>query len=197
MRNCRTKRRFVLNPYRFHNCDKFQTYNISFNMDPSIKIIRSTNRKKTVSARLVNGIIEVRAPSDIPDKELQKIIKNLKERLQKKHQKHQLNKSEDLESRAQELNKKYFNGELRFQKIEYVTNQQKRLGSCTVFNGTIRISDAVSRLPRWVSDYVLVHELAHLKVPNHSRDFWKLVNVYPLAERARGYLMALNMKDES
>ena len=43
-------------------------------------------------------------------------------------------------------------------------------------------------MPPWVVDYVLVHELAHLIVPGHGADFWKLVGNYPKAERARGYL---------
>ena len=37
-------------------------------------------------------------------------------------------------------------------------------------------------------DYVLLHELVHLIVPNHNADFWDLVGRYPKAERARGYL---------
>jgi predicted metal-dependent hydrolase len=41
-----------------------------------------------------------------------------------------------------------------------------------------------------VLDYVIVHELAHLVVPGHGRKFWGLVDRYPRAERARGWLMA-------
>jgi predicted metal-dependent hydrolase len=56
----------------------------------------------------------------------------------------------------------------------------------------IRISSRAGRLPAWVLDYLLVHELAHLEVPSHGEPFWRLVTSYPLTERARGYLMALD-----
>ena len=39
-----------------------------------------------------------------------------------------------------------------------------------------------------VVDYVLIHELAHLAEPDHNDRFWELVNHYPKAQRARGYL---------
>ena len=39
-----------------------------------------------------------------------------------------------------------------------------------------------------------MHELAHLLEANHGPRFWKLVSAYPLGERARGYLMALDME---
>ena len=91
------------------------------------------------------------------------------------------------------MNRRYFGGKLTWQSIRYVTNQNKRFGSCTPSHGTIRISHRVSEMPAWVRDYVLVHELAHLVEPNHSRAFWDLVNRYPKTERARGYLIAIGM----
>jgi predicted metal-dependent hydrolase len=43
-----------------------------------------------------------------------------------------------------------------------------------------------------VLDYVLVHELAHLVVPDHSPAFHEIVDRYPRAERARGFLIAMS-----
>lgn len=95
-----------------------------------------------------------------------------------------------LLQRAQELNKQYFNGALTFS-ISYVTNQHARYGSCTSVDRSIRISDRVQRMPSWVQDYILLHELTHLVHPNHSKKFWEIVNQYKYAERAKGYLFAL------
>jgi len=72
--------------------------------------------------------------------------------------------------------------------VRWVRNQNGRWGSCTPTDRTIRISDRIMEFPDWVIDYVLLHELAHLVVPNHNPRFWTLVARYPKAERARGYL---------
>ncbi|HEX5523512.1 MAG TPA: M48 family metallopeptidase, partial [Pedococcus sp.] len=72
--------------------------------------------------------------------------------------------------------------------IRWVANQQSRWGSCTPADGTIRISTRVRGMPGYVLDYVVLHELAHLLVPGHGKDFWTLVGGYPRTERARGYL---------
>jgi predicted metal-dependent hydrolase len=74
--------------------------------------------------------------------------------------------------------------------IRWVDDMRTRWGSCTPSTGAIRLSSALAPFPDWVVDYVIVHELAHLRVAGHTAEFWRLVARYPRAERARGYLMA-------
>lgn len=164
--------------------------------DWPIKIVRSTKRKKTVSAELKNGELIVRVPARMSQKELQPIIDKLQKRLRKRTVRTPQTDA-DLETIAQQLNQTYFGGKLKWQSIRYVTNQNKRFGSCTPSLGTIRLSHRLATMPDWVLKYVIVHELAHLEEANHGPNFWALVNSYPLTERARGYLMAIGLEEDA
>lgn len=56
---------------------------------------------------------------------------------------------------------------------------QKRLwGSCNHHGRSINLNWMLVMTPLMVIDYVVVHELCHLLVPNHSRRFWKHVAQY-------------------
>lgn len=164
--------------------------------DWPVEVVRSERRRKTVSAELKNGVLVVRAPTAMSDKELTPVIDKLKARLGKRVQRSPVSDAE-LQARAQTLNRRYFNGRFRWQSIRFVTNQDKRFGSCTPSQGAIRLSDRLAKMPQWVQDYVIVHELAHLEEANHGPRFWKLVSSYPLTERARGYLMAVGLEEVS
>ena len=50
-----------------------------------------------------------------------------------------------------------------------------RWGSCTPGKGTIRFNLMLVDKPQECVEYVVVHELAHLVHPNHSKEFWKVV----------------------
>jgi hypothetical protein len=159
----------------------------------NIKIIRSKKRTKTVSARVVEGEFVVQAPASMSEAELQPIIDKLRQRWQKRKARAELD-DQALHRRAQELNRQYFGGKLKWDSIKWVANQNSRFGSCTPTNGTIRLSHRLATMPAFVRDYVIVHELAHLIEANHGPKFWKLVNRYPKTERARGYLMAVGLE---
>ena len=164
-----------------------------------IEVIRSARRKKTVSARMLNWrTLQVRAPAHMSDRELQPIIDRLVSRARVSRDKMRSFSSDgDLQTRAVKLNKRFFAGRLAWRSIRFVRNQHKRFGSCTPGRGTIRISERLAQSPGFVLDYVVLHELAHLVEPNHSAAFWALVYQYDKAERARGYLMAMELESDN
>ncbi len=72
--------------------------------------------------------------------EERKIIAEMKEKIEKKKQKSQLNKDDFLLQKFNEFNDKYFQGKLKVNSIKFVTNQERVRGSCTPNKGTIRVS---------------------------------------------------------
>ena len=155
----------------------------------NIKIIRSKQRKKTISARVVKDQIVVHVPAHLTSAQQKDAVEKLVKRIEKRRARAELNSDEELSERAELLNRCYFGNKLNIKSIKYVTNQNFRHGSCTSTDGTIRISHRIAKMPAWVRDYVIVHELAHLIQPNHSKAFWDLAYQYEYTERARGYLL--------
>ena len=160
-----------------------------------IKINFSPRRIKTINARMIGDIMYVNAPAGMPQEQLQKIIDRFKKRFEKRKLVQELNKTpEILKEETNRLNNQYFSGRLEISSIEYSPNQDRIFGSCNHRTKTIRISYRLKKMPDWVRNYVIVHELAHLVEPNHSESFWNIVNRYPLSERARGYLIAKGLE---
>jgi predicted metal-dependent hydrolase len=55
-----------------------------------------------------------------------------------------------------------------------VRNQRSRWGACSG-RGAITLNWRLLQMPPAVADYIMLHELAHLRQPNHSRKFWREV----------------------
>lgn len=160
----------------------------------AVEVRRSSKRKRTVAAKLEGDTLIVYLPERMSRAEEAEWIEKMRQRMEARERRERLNSTGDLEKRAGELNRRYFDGQLRWRSLEYVTNQQSRYGSCTIGDATIRLSDVLADMPGWVRDYVIIHELAHLLVPDHSKAFWDLVSRYPLSERARGFLIAKGLE---
>jgi len=69
-----------------------------------------------------------------------------------------------------------------------IGGQRTLWGSCSP-RGTLSFNWRLVLAPAEVLDYVVVHELCHLRVPNHSRQFWSLVERHrPHWRRQRDWL---------
>jgi predicted metal-dependent hydrolase len=63
-----------------------------------------------------------------------------------------------------------------YTKIE-IRNQRTKWGSCSS-SGTLGLNWRLMMAPSEVVDYIIVHELAHLREANHGEAFWRLVREY-------------------
>jgi len=69
-----------------------------------------------------------------------------------------------------------------------VRNQRSRWGSCGR-DGHICLNWRLVTMPDWVRDYVMVHELMHLRRMDHSPEYWRLVAAaYPAFGAAKAWL---------
>lgn len=64
-----------------------------------------------------------------------------------------------------------------------VRNQRSRWGSASSL-GNLNFNWRIAGLPPEICDYVVIHELAHLRQMNHSPAFWALVAAYSPAYKA-------------
>ncbi|HZQ87812.1 MAG TPA: M48 family metallopeptidase [Acidimicrobiales bacterium] len=153
----------------------------------TVEVVRSKRRRKTVQALHRGDVVRISIPANMSKAEEAHWVEVMTERMRKRARA----ESVDLTRRVRDLCAAY---DLRRPtSVRWADNQQSRWGSCTPSDGAIRVSSRLAAFPRWVLDYVLVHELAHLSVFGHGPEFDEIVNRYPLAERARGFLMAIDL----
>ncbi|GAA3714423.1 M48 family metallopeptidase [Microlunatus aurantiacus] len=160
---------------------------------PKVEVRRSSRRKRTVTAYRERDTIVVLLPGRMSAREERDWVDQMVRKVLAREARTAGPRGDaELAERAAAL------GELHLAPVlgeaptpaavSWVSNQRHRWGSCTPSTRTIRLSDRLRRLPGWVVDYVLLHELVHLVEPSHSPRFWALVGRYPEADRARGYL---------
>jgi predicted metal-dependent hydrolase len=160
----------------------------------TVEVRRSARRRRTVSAYRDGDRTIVLLPARMSRADEARWVDVMLARLDAQERRRggrAIRGDAELEERAGELARRYFDGATKPSSVRWVSNQGARWGSCTPVDATIRLSDRLRAAPAWVIDYVLVHELAHLLESGHGPRFQALVDRYPKAERARGYLLGV------
>tara|TARA_B100001057_G_scaffold257816_1_gene257995 strand:+ start:2442 stop:3161 length:720 start_codon:yes stop_codon:yes gene_type:complete len=121
-----------------------------------------------IKYRIKNQVILVYIPNfaEIKSIDIQKKIRFAIEETLRKEAK------DYLPHRVNELSKKK---SFRFKKVS-VRNSKTRWGSCS-YDNNINLNLHLMRLPNHLIDYVILHELVHTKIKNHSKDFWNLLDL--------------------
>lgn len=160
-----------------------------------IEIRRSARRTRTVRAYREGDKTIVLMPAHLSKAVEDEHVRSLVARLDRREKKVRPNDDELLD-RAAELSRRWFGAKAVPSSVRWVTNMDKRWGSCSSTDRSIRLSHRLKGMPPYVVDYVLVHELAHLIEPNHSSAFWALVDGYPEAEKAKGFLEGVSWQQQ-
>jgi len=159
-----------------------------------VEVVRDARLRTRIHWEWNGDQVRVRAPRGVPQRELDRHIAEIVEDVKRRRARVRGRADKGLEALAREINRDYFDGQVSWHSIRWVSNMRKRLGSCTVggpTDGDIRISDRIKGWPEWVIAYVVAHELAHRKFPDHSKAFWAYLGRFPEAERARGFVQGV------
>jgi predicted metal-dependent hydrolase len=152
-----------------------------------IIVIRSTRRKKNISAYRQGGRIVVSIPARMSKADERAMVPEMVAKIRAQEAAATMSE-ERLSSRVDELLTELAPEiSLRPSSITW-RGMRERWGSCTSTDRTIRISDRLKGAPDYVLDYVLFHEAIHLKFFDHGAEFKALLSRFPLEAQAEAYL---------
>lgn len=149
-------------------------------------------RRKTISLKIEKDLsLTVKAPLFMKDGDIEKFIESHKSWIEKSSvkvtERQRQEESITPEIRAEYIKKakeylpkatKYYADIMGLYPTSIrITDAKTRFGSCSPKNG-ICYSWRLMMYPKDAIDYVVVHELAHIRVKNHGRDFYALVEKF-------------------
>ena len=155
----------------------------------NIKLLIVKQHRKSISIKIRNSsLIEVHAPFGVGDKDIDAFVEKhgdwINAKLAEMQEAESALNSIDVASKAEfdekiELAKKiipekcaYYADMIGVDYGRITLKAQKTLfGSCSAA-GNLNFNIALMFAPEKVLDYVIIHELCHLKEMNHSMDFW-------------------------
>jgi hypothetical protein len=152
-----------------------------------VRVIKSSRRRRSISAYREHGAIVIQVPARLSNSKIQEVIPEMVEKILSREAREKMS-DKALFDRALELLNQYL-PEFRVRPVSVVwRSMNERWGSCTTLDRTIRISDRLNGAPSYVVDYLLIHELIHLEIPDHGGEFEKLLARFEESELANAYL---------
>ena len=150
------------------------------------------SKRRTISFIIKNGQLIVRAPIGAKKDQIDKLVVNHKDWIEKSLIKSKIKseieniskyEEEHLRKQAKKVLKEKIEHYSKIMNLKYgrvtITCAKTRFGSCSS-KGNISFSFRLMKYPEAAIDYVVVHELAHLVELNHSQRFWNIVaSVFP------------------
>ncbi|MGP9682541.1 MULTISPECIES: M48 metallopeptidase family protein [unclassified Brachybacterium] len=155
-----------------------------------VMVRRSARRRRTVSINRRDGDLVIAIPATFSARQERDWVTKMVDQLVRKEARTTTTRRGDeaLARMAREVSEAYLGGRAHPASVTWSTRQNQRWGSCTPADGTIRLSHQLQDMPEYVVRSVMMHELVHLLVPGHGKEFQQLMALYPQAQRAQGFL---------
>ncbi len=135
--------------------------------------------RQTASGQRRGRFICIQLPEGIPSRQKQKVCSTIISRILASVF------YKEIHDRVHEINSKFFNKTIKSIRLKH---NSSNWGSCSAKNN-INLSTRLLLTPQFITDYIIVHELAHLVHLDHSSHFWELVGkVMPEYEKAERWL---------
>ena len=166
-------------------------------------IVRRNALAKNISfSRSTSGRLQMSVPSFVSERQIQKSLDSMRDRLRG------LNLADPATQRARDTQKKLLIKQAKEYlpyRLEYLArrygyhydkvtlkHQSTRWGSCTRrkksllggYEFTISMNIGLMYVPEVLRDYLIIHELAHINHPDHSKAFWREVESHDPNYRA-------------
>ncbi len=152
-----------------------------------IVVIRSTRRKKSISAYRQGGRIVISIPARLSKADERAIVPEMIAKIRDREASKTLGEAQ-LAARIDQLLTELA-PEITVRPASVLWRpMRERWGSCTSVDRSIRISDRLKLAPEYALDYVLFHEAIHLQHFDHGEAFTEVLNRFEDSELASAYL---------
>ena len=152
-----------------------------------ILVIRSTRRKKSISAYRQGGRIVISIPSRLSKADEREIVPEMIAKIRNQEASQTPGESDLIARIDQLLSELAPEITERPQSVTWRA-MRERWGSCTSVDRSIRISDRLKLAPEYALNYVLFHEAIHLQYFDHGPQFTEVLARFEDSELASAYL---------
>ncbi|MEY4008888.1 MAG: hypothetical protein RL232_415 [Actinomycetota bacterium] len=163
---------------------------------PQYRVVRKERRRRSISAFRQGGVIEIHIPAKMSKRQELEIIPEMIAMVLRREGRSRKTDQQLLEIGMELLAKYLPDFDVAPASINW-RNMSERWGSCTTVDRTIRISDRLIGAPNYVLNYIIFHELIHLRIPGHDQDFYNYLNRFTDQQKSEAFLEGFELGSQS
>ena len=163
---------------------------------PQYCVVRKERRRRSISAFRQGGVIEIHIPAKMSKRQELEIIPEMIAMVLRREGRSRKTDLQLLEIGMELLAKYLPDFDVVPASINW-RNMSERWGSCTTVDRTIRISDRLIGAPNYVLNYIIFHELIHLRIPGHDQDFYNYLNRFTDQQKCEAFLEGFELGSQS